>query len=301
MSSLAFILVCLAVGLALQRSSQVPPNAARVLNFYAIYIALPAMVLTEIPKLTLDQEALLPVIATWLVMALTAFLVWLTARWLRWSRPVTGAMLLVVPLGNTSFMGIPLIEALLGSQALPYAILYDQFGTVIALNTYGVLVAAWYSGQKPAWSSLVKTIVTFPPFVAFCVAVLVLLSPWQFPQWWSSTTDRIALSMAPVVMVAVGLQWHLRLEHRALTPMAAGLTIKLVLVPALVLGVFMLWGLDSLASRTMVLQAGMPVMITAGVLAISHNLAPRLVSSLVGYSLLLSLVSVSLWGLLLTA
>src|SRR5690625_1222458 len=88
MSSLAFILVCLVVGLALQRSSQVPPNAARVLNFYAIYIALPAMVLTEIPKLTLDQEALLPVIATWLVMALTAFLVWLTARWLRWSRSV---------------------------------------------------------------------------------------------------------------------------------------------------------------------------------------------------------------------
>src|SRR5690625_5558692 len=90
-------------------------------------------------------------------MALTAFLVWLTARWLRWSRSVTGAMLLIVPLGNTSFMGIPLIEALLGTEALPYAILYDQFGTVIALNTYGVLVAAWYGGQKPAWSSLLRS------------------------------------------------------------------------------------------------------------------------------------------------
>lgn len=300
MSSLAFILVCLVVGLALQRSSQVPPNAARVLNFYAIYIALPAMVLTEIPKLTLDQEALLPVIATWLVMALTAFLVWLTARWLRWSRSVTGAMLLIVPLGNTSFMGIPLIEALLGTEALPYAILYDQFGTVIALNTYGVLVAAWYGGQKPAWSSLLKTIVTFPPFGAFCVAMAVVLSPWQFPQWWSSATERIALSMAPVVMVAVGLQWHLRLEHQTAVPLAAGLILKLAVVPALVLGVFIFLGLDSLAAHTVVLQAGMPIMVTAGILAISHNLAPRLVSSLVGYSLLLSLVSVSFWGLLLT-
>src|SRR5690625_7683504 len=74
-------------------------------------------------------------------------------------------------------MGIPLIEALLGTEALPYAILYDQFGTVIALNTYGVLVAAWYGGQKPAWSSLLKTIVTFPPFGAFCVAMAVVLSP----------------------------------------------------------------------------------------------------------------------------
>ncbi|MDQ2077272.1 AEC family transporter [Marinimicrobium sp. ABcell2] len=301
MSSLVFIVVCLALGLALQRSRQVPANAASALNFYIIYIALPAMVLTEIPKLSLDREALLPVISTWVVMGVTAFLVWSAATWLRWSRSVTGAMMLIIPLGNTSFVGIPLIEALLGAEALPYAILYDQFGTVIALNTYGVLVAAWYSDQHAAWQKVAKTIVTFPPFVAFCIAMLAVISPWQFPEWWLTATGRIALSLAPVVMVAVGLQWQLRLERHALVPMATGLSLKLVLIPALVFGMFWLLGLDTLAAHTVVLQAAMPAMISAGILAISHGLAPRLVSSLIGYGLLLSLFTVPMWSLLLSA
>lgn len=52
--------------------------------------------------------------------------------------------MLTVPLVNAGFVGIPLIEALLGTDAVPYAILYDQFGTFLALNTYGILVAAYY-------------------------------------------------------------------------------------------------------------------------------------------------------------
>src|SRR5690625_6384123 len=128
----------------------------------------------------------------------------------------------------------------------------------------------------------------------------VVLSPWQFPQWWSSATERIALSMAPVVMVAVGLQWHLRLERQTAVPLAAGLILKLAVVPALVLGVFIFLGLDSLAAHTVVLQAGMQGMVTAGILAISHTLVPRLVSSLGCFRFLLSLGSVSCWGLLLT-
>ena len=39
----------------------------------------------------------------------------------------------------------------------------------------------------------------------------------------------------------------------------------------------------------------MPAMISAGVLAMSYNLLPRLAASLVGYSLLLSLFTVWLW------
>jgi malate permease and related proteins len=301
MSSLVFIVVCLALGLALQRSRQMPSNAATALNLYVIYIALPAMVLTEIPKLTLDREALLPVISTWVIMAVTALLVWLTARWLRWSRSVTGAMMLILPLGNTSFVGIPLIEALLGAHALPYAILYDQFGTVIALNTYGILVAAWYGDQRTAWTKVAKTIVTFPPFVAFCIAMVAVIGLIQFPDWWLAATDRIALSLAPVVMVAVGLQWQLRLERHTLAPIAAGLTLKLMVIPASVFAVFWMLELDSLAAHTVLLQAAMPAMISAGILAISHGLAPRLVSSLLGYSLLLSLFTVPLWSLLLGA
>ncbi len=296
MSNLLVIVICLALGLALQRSRQLPESSAKSLNLYVIYLALPALVLSEIPKLDFDRQALLPVIATWSVMVFSAALVWITARWLKWSRPVTGALMLVIPLGNTSFVGIPLIEALLGAEALPYAILYDQFGTVIALNTYGVLIAAWYSGQSAGWRQVAKTILSFPPFIAFCFALLVALIPWQYPSWTAAALGRIAASLTPVVMVAVGLQWQLRLERETLVPVAVGLGYKLLLIPAVVFAVLWYFNFDSLAAKTVVLQAAMPAMISAGILAIGHGLAPRMVSTVIGYGLLFSLVTVYLWS-----
>jgi len=297
MSNLALVLVCLGLGLLLQRSSRLPEQAPAALNFYVIYVALPAMVLTEIPKLTLDQQALLPIVSTWVVMILTMLLIWSTARWRGWSRPVTGAMMLVIPLGNTAFVGIPLIQALMPPEAIPYAILYDQFGTVIALNTYGIVVAAWYSGQNTSARQVAKTIATFPPLIALVLAFA--LFPFEYPQWFSYSTDRIAQSLVPVVMLAVGLQWRLKLDRQYLSPALFGLGYKLVLIPAVVFALFYGLGWHSIAAQTVVLQTAMPSMISAGVLAISHNLAPRLVSTVVGYGLLLSLVTVSLWSLLL--
>jgi predicted permease len=40
----------------------------------------------------------------------------------------------------------------------------------------------------------------------------------------------------------------------------------------------------------------MPSMITAGVLAIAHNLAPRLAAALVGYGILVSMLTVPAWA-----
>lgn len=297
MSNLLLILACLGIGLLLQRSSRMPRDAASALNLYVLYVALPAMILTEIPKLTLDQRALLPVISTWVVMALTAALVWLTARGLRWSRSVTGAMMLVIVLGNTSFVGIPLIQALLPPEALPYALLYDQTGTVIALNTYAVLIAAWYSGQDTSWRTVSRTILTFPPFLVLLLAFATFAL--DYPDWFRYTTRRIAESLVPVVMVAVGLQWRLKLDREHLVPLSIGLGYKLVLIPALVFGVFSLLDLNSIAAQAVALQTAMPAMISAGVVAIAHGLAPRLVSTIVGYGLLLSLITVPLWSQLL--
>ena len=51
--------------------------------------------------------------------------------------------------------------------------------------------------------------------------------------------------------------------------------------------------------RANVLESAMPSMITAAALAISHQLAPRLAAALVGYGILLSLLTLPAWAWLL--
>ena len=293
MSNLLVILVCLAIGLLLQKNNRLPESMALSLNTYVIYVALPALVLFEIHHLTLDARALLPIVFAWLMMFASALFTWFFAKRAGWSRSITGVLMLAVPLGNTGFLGIPLIEALLGKEAVPYAILYDQFGTFIALNTYGSFVAAYYSGGATSGKNLGYAIVSFPPFIALILAFVSL--SLYFPSWFSTALERISSTLVPVVMVAVGLQWRLRLERESIGPLALGLITTLVLTPLAAWTILHLLGISGLVAQVVILEAAMPAMISAGVLAINYQLAPRFASSLVGYSLLLSLATVWAW------
>lgn len=297
MSNIAVVIICLLVGLLFQRSKHLPENASASLNGYVIYVALPALILAEIPKLTLNHEAVIPVIVAWVVMFFSALITFATARWLRWSREITGAMMLLVPLGNTGFVGIPLIEAHLGSEGIPYAILYDQLGTFIALNTFGIVCAVHYAGGATTLRKVVRNILVFPSFIALIVAFLLRF--FTYPDWFAEALARISSTLVPVVMVAVGLQWRFKLESNHLLPLVLGIIYILFISPAFAYLCLWLFDIRGLVARVVVLEAAMPAMISAGVLAVSHNLAPRFAASMVGYSLLVGLGSVWLWRILL--
>ncbi len=78
-----------------------------------------------------------------------------------------------------------------------------------------------------------------------------------------------------------------------------GLIFKLLLIPVLALPLSWVLGLHGQMLQTNVLESAMPTMITAAALAISHRLAPRLAATMVGYSILLSLLTLPAWAWLL--
>ena len=77
---------------------------------------------------------------------------------------------------------------------------------------------------------------------------------------------------------------------------AVGLTWKMLLAPAMVLGLLLLFrGQLGFADKVVVAQAAMAPMVTAGVVATDHRLAPGLASALIAVGVPLSLVTVPLW------
>lgn len=298
MSNLILVFTCLVIGMLLQRVDRFPKGGSEALNAYVIYVALPALVLKEIAGLTLDMRALQPVLAAWAVMTFSAVLAWMASGAFKWSRSQTGAMILLISLGNTSFVGIPLIDAHLGAEAIPYAILYDQFGTFLALNTFGVGLAGYYSQSAGRQGFPLGNILSFPPFIALLLALGLRLI--GYPPWLLDVLSRLASTLVPVVMVAVGLQWQLRLRREDLLPLGVALAFILVLEPVFALALVKAFAIEGLVGQVIVLEAAMPAMISAGVLAMSHNLAPKLTSAVVGYSLMFSLVTVWGWRLVIS-
>ena len=290
----ALILAMLGLGMVFARAGAFPPNSAEVLNRVVLYLCLPAAVLTYVPRLHLDTSLLGLAVTPWVLMLAALGLVGAVARVLRLDRQTYAVLLLCVALCNSSFIGYPMVRALLGDDALPYAVVYDQFGTFLLLSTFGLYVLARYSGQTPPTTAqILLRIAKFPPLWALVFALTLM--PAQPPAWLGAALKNLADAMLPLVMLAVGLSIQLRLRRQELAPLGAGLLLKLVVMPALALPLSWLFGLQGTQVQVNVLESAMPTMITAAALAISQQLAPRLAAALVGYGIVLSLITLPAW------
>ena len=121
MDNFYLVLAYLVIGFLLRRQPAMPQNSGIVLNIYVLYVALPALILKNIKLLEFSFSLLIPAITPWLLLLVVVALVLLLSKFFNWSREVTGALLIILPLGNTSFLGFPMTEALFGNVAMPYA------------------------------------------------------------------------------------------------------------------------------------------------------------------------------------
>jgi predicted permease len=216
------------------------------------------------------------------------------AKLLRLDRPRTAALLLLTGLGNTSFLGFAVIPALAGEGALRYAVVYDQFGSFLQFSTFGLIVLAVYSGeQRPGPAEIAKRVLLFPPFVVLALALTMM--PSSFPPAIEAALARLEGALLPLVALAIGVQLRLRLPRADLLPLAIGLLGKLVVMPALALGLCLALGLEGDMRSAAVFEAAMPAMITAGALLMLAGLANELVAALVGWGIVASMLTLPAW------
>jgi predicted permease len=165
------------------------------------------------------------------------------------------------------------------------------------MSTFGLWVLARYGhggeGARPGAREMAQRILRFPPLLALVVGLALM--PAQPPAWIDFVLRSLSDALLPLAMLAVGLSVRFALPREELRPLAAGLALKLLALPALAWALAPWLGLHGDVARVVVLEAAMPPMITAAALAIAHGLAPRLAAAMVGYGLLLSLFTLPGW------
>ncbi|MDP4535533.1 AEC family transporter [Alkalimonas collagenimarina] len=287
----ALILGYLAIGLLLRLVPAMPADSARVLNAYVLNVALPALVLLKIPELQFSSQLWLPILTPWLLLILVALLTLLAGKLFKWDRDVIVALLIVLPLGNTSFLGFPMVEAFWGTERMPVAIIYDQLGSFIALATYSTILASVYGRHEQALQgrAIIKKVLTSPPLLALVLALLV--RDTSYPPLATQLLSNVAATLVPVVMIAVGFSLRFRLSSDELKPLGFGLLVTLALMPLMAYAIASSVDIEPTLRQTVVFMAAMPPMISAGAIAIMAGLAPRLASALVGFGVLLSFIT----------
>lgn len=296
MNNLILLILCFIAGVLLRRFKRMPDNAPATLNSFIIHVSLPALTLLYIHQLKFSGDVLLTGLMAWLVFGLSIGFFWLLGRRLKLSRATTGALILVGGLGNTSFFGLPMVEAFYGKEGLTTAIIADQLGSFFALSILGITVAGIYSSGRPTVAEIVKRIALFPPFISLLIAVLLI--PLEYAEWFSVLLKRLGDTLAPMALLSVGMQ--LRLGHIAehKRNLALGLGFKLILAPLVIYLLYVqMLGAHGQNIQVTLFEAAMPPMITAAIVASEHDLDPPLANLMVAVGLLLSFITLYGWWL----
>ncbi|MBL8323389.1 MAG: hypothetical protein JNJ89_00365 [Rubrivivax sp.] len=228
MANLLMLATCLLAGWLLRRSHRVADHAHQALNAVIVHLSLPAVTLRTLHGFQFDRDHLLPVLMPWVLFVFGALLFGSLGRAPGLTRAQVGALTLVGGLGNTSFVGLPMIETLHGREGLGLGLLIDQLGSYLALSTLGVAAAAWYAadgavrgaavggavggGVRASNASggaiaagatgvsgreMLRRIVTFPPVIALALALLLRPLPFK------SIDERRVVAMSEVLPLGV--------------------------------------------------------------------------------------------------
>jgi predicted permease len=297
MENFILIGVFIILGILLRRIKAFPKDTPQVLNMFALYVSLPALILLKAPHITFSPDIMVAALVPWGMLVFSVALVLLGGRLWGWPRSTIGVLLLVVPLGNTSFLGVPVIQAFFGSAGLNHLIIYDQVGTMLIFATYGSMILSLY-GRDCSLNlpTVARKMLLFPPSIALFVGLT--LSPWLTSEKVVPILQSIATTLVPMVMTAIGFQLQLKVPRRFLAPLGFGLVIKLIAAPLVVLWVCRLLGIAGLSVNVSIMEAGMPPMVTAAAMAAIASMEAELAVALVGVGIVLSFGTLPLLNLL---
>ena len=302
MTNLATIFICMIAGYLLRISGKLPEDSARALNTFVIYVAFPALVIHHVPVALelsgITMKLLIPISMPWLQLLFGFLGFSLLGRALKWRPETVGALVLTAGLGNTSMVGFPILEALLGPESLKVAIIVSQAGSFLALSTIGLMIASSYANRDASLKGTVKRLFLFPPFLALIFSLVIYFARLDLPDSVDVVLMKLAAALVPVALVSVGSQIKFGISsvNAYKKPLAIGLAYKLVLAP-IIFGLIYIGIVHdfSLHCEVTLLESAMAPMITGAIVAEQFELDGELAYLMVGVGIPLSLLTVPCW------
>ena len=294
MTNMVLLAVCFLTGMILRRTGRFLDATPAALNGFIIYVSLPALALLHLHRIEMQPALLLTAGMAWCLFGMGFLFFSQVGKLLRLDKGTTGALILVGGLGNTSFVGLPMIEAYYGKEWLGVGLVADLLGSFLVLSTLGILAATVYSSGEVSARQVIRKVLLFPPFQA--VVVALLLRPLPFSPVAETVLQRLGDTLTPLALVSVGFQ--LRLSHlRGKKPaLGLGLFYKLALGPALIAILYtgIMRG-EGPTLQVTLFEAAMAPMISAGIVAVEHDLDPPLVTLMLGIGIPLSFLTLPVW------
>jgi predicted permease len=195
-------------------------------------------------------------------------------------------VMLGVALSNSGNMGLPIALFALGQAGFEQSVLIFLASVVLGF-IIGPLLLGSGGGPGPALKALLK----FPALWAIAVALVMRWFGWSLPGGVMSGVGMLADATLPIVLLALGIQLGATKRVRLTRPVWTASLLRVGIMPAVSLGIGLLFGLRGVPLQALVLSGAMPTAVNAFLLALEYKGDVRTVADTVTLSTILSFLS----------
>ncbi|WP_294570038.1 AEC family transporter [uncultured Subdoligranulum sp.] len=293
------LLLMILAGAACCKWGVFKPSEKSVLANILLYLVVPAMVLDSY-MVEFDPATFHNLLLAFLLGAL-ALLVGLAiafAGTLGTEKSVRPIMWFACAFSNAGYMGFPLIRALFGTEGLLYA---SGFVTVfnILIWTIGTTVLSGTVQLR----QIARNVVTCPCILAVAAGLVIYLCRIPVPEILTGPVGAVGDMNTPLSMIITGATIASSDLKKLLSNpnLFRTLAVRMLLVPAVTLGLFALLGLQGMVPTIVLLLEACPCAAITTMFAIQYRHDEELAAGSVVFSTLGSIVTLPIYALLLTA
>ncbi len=260
------IVFLLSLGYILQKRQWFPPGSSALLTKLVMQISLPFYMVASLLK-SFDHDLLLSILPDLRLPFASIFLAFLigctAAKLLSIRKERRGVFITTCFIANTVFIGLPVNQALFGTESLPPVMLYYMANTA-AFWTLGVylITKSAGTGSAPFFSAATAKKIFSPPLLGFLTGIALLLLGLSLPDFLLTSFQYVGNLTTPLSLMVIGMEiaavplssisWN-----RDLWGAAAG---RFLLCPACVVLLLPVIPVASLSAQVFTMQAAMPAM-----------------------------------------
>lgn len=285
LNNLVPILLSALIGYLLAGWVPIDPRTVSNITFYIFspFLIFNVLIHNELTNRDLGQMMLVAGICVTGMVLIS----WLVGMAMKLERKLLSAFILTSSFMNAGNYGLPLTLFAFGEKALAFGSLFYVTNAILTY-TLGVVIASMGSTSlTKALSNLVR----LPALYGLILGILFISTGWQLPLPLERTSELLSAAAIPCMLVLLGMQLRTaRLAGRYLPIGVAGV-LRLVVSPALAVGLCLLFGISGPARSATVTEAAMPAAVLTTILATQYDTEPSFVTSVVMGTTLFSMIT----------
>ena len=300
LSSLIMIFILIIPGVFFKKKNILTEDQNGAINSIVVNLTWPCLVIDAMHmKFSLEvlKDSAYILVVCLLILAIIFAISFPIAKLIKLPKTKQYLTVFMLLFGNTGFIGIPVIKALYGTDAVFYAAIVELINDIL-IFTVGILLIQLSAGAnlKVGFKQFIN-----PGLIGVIIGLILFLLNIQLPNLIGGSIEMIGNATTPLTMFCIGFQiGGLKLKEIAGDFQVYAICfVKLLIVPILTLLAVKLWAGDfSMLEKVLIIGFAMPVGAVASIFSQQYKGEAAFATKSVLLSTVLSLITIPIFAII---